>query len=58
MKKKYEIPKVEKIEFDYSETVVASPQCKGGITISYEDSVYGCDSTPVKKYDPFIGDQA
>ena len=30
MKKDYESPKAEKMEFDYSEVVVASGQCKTG----------------------------
>ena len=31
MKKVYESPKAEKLEFDYTEAVTASGGCKGGI---------------------------
>ena len=57
MKKKYETPQVEKMEFDYSETVVAS-------TIGYSYQLYtdkyeGCQITPTGKwYTGLVGDQA
>ena len=42
MKKKYETPQVEKIEFDYSETVAAST---GYILRKYTDKYYKCKET-------------
>lgn len=33
MKKEYESPKAEKVEFDYEEVVVASNQCRTGASI-------------------------
>ena len=44
MKKTYETPKVEKMEFDYSDTVVAS-KCTGSIYREYDDSYTGCKET-------------
>lgn len=40
MKKKYETPQVERIEFDYSETVVAS---EGKAYQLYTQGYYGCN---------------
>lgn len=45
MKKVYVNPKAEKLEFNYSEAVVASAGC-GGIYQKYTDKVYGCNTTP------------
>lgn len=56
MKKEYENPKAEKMEFDYSEVVVAS-RCGGGVTIDYVNEAYGCDTTPVKTYNPYIANE-
>ena len=52
MKKEYENPKAEKMEFDYSEAVVASG-CSGGITVDYIDGYTDCGDTPVKKYNGY-----
>lgn len=43
MKKKYEAPAMEKLEFNYSEIVTAS---NGGIYQKYTDQHYGCNETP------------
>lgn len=44
MKRKYETPQVEKIEFDYSDVVTASGQ--GHKYRLYTDSYYACRETP------------
>ena len=46
MKKEYEFPKAEKVEFNYSEVVVASGViCKSGYTTKHEDTgVVHCNS--------------
>ncbi len=44
MKKDYEAPKAEKLEFNYSEVVTASG-C-GGIYQEYKDDGEGCNKTP------------
>lgn len=50
MKKNYESPKAEKMEFNYSETVVASntQTCKFFITLSEDD--YGCQSKEIRHW--------
>ena len=48
MKKAYEIPKAEKVEFDYSETVTAS---SGHAYLLYTDKYTGCHET---KSDPEV----
>ena len=45
MKKGYEVPKAEKLEFNYSEGVAASSGC-GGIYQQYTDKYEGCDIKP------------
>ena len=52
MKKTYEAPKAEKMEFDYSEAVVASG-CNGGVTIDYVNGYTNCGETPVKTYNGY-----
>lgn len=52
MKKNYEAPKAEKMEFDYSEAVVASG-CSGGVTKDYINVPVGCDETETKIYNQF-----
>ena len=42
MKKKYEAPTAEKLEFDYTDTVVAS----GGTYTLYVDGFFGCRERP------------
>lgn len=51
MKKEYETPRVEKMEFNYSETVVAS---QGHSYRLYTDKPYGCHATPTDDY--IVGD--
>ena len=47
MKKKYSIPKAEKMAFDYSESVVASGSNKcGGIYRLFVDNYFGCHEKP------------
>ena len=50
MKKKYEPPKVEKLDFDYKEAVVASTTGQGGPEVSsYNDpdgQYYKCGCAP------------
>ena len=43
MKKAYEAPKAEKLEFDYSETVTAS---SGHKYLKYVDNYSGCNENP------------
>ncbi len=45
MKKEYEVPKAEKLEFDYSEGITASSGC-GGAFQKFTDGTYGCQTTP------------
>ncbi len=54
MRREYEVPKAEKAEFDYTEAVVASTGCTGGVTIRYINVPYGCDTTPVEIVDPYL----
>ena len=49
MKKVYVNPKAEKLEFNYSEVVVASAGC-GGIYQEYTETGYGCDKTPTGRW--------
>ena len=43
MKKKYEAPKAEKLEFDYKETVTASNgSCSGGIYRMFVENYTNC----------------
>ena len=51
MKKEYETPRVEKMEFDYSETVVAS---QGHAYRLYTNGFFGCHETPTDDY--IVGD--
>ena len=50
MKKKYEVPKAEKLEFDYSEGITASTAGCGGIYQKYTDQEYGCQLTPTGEW--------
>ena len=51
MKKAYEAPKAEKMEFNYSEAVVASGKaCDWFITLTQEDQ--GCEKVEVQKWQP------
>jgi len=45
MKKTYEKPKAEKLEFNYTETVLASNGC-GGAYQKYTQLARGCDKVP------------
>lgn len=45
MKKEYTTPEVEKLEFNYAETVVASDICAAGVQL-YTDEGYDCHSKP------------
>lgn len=58
MKKEYESPKVEKVEFNYDETVVASSLvCKSGLKKVYTDTgIVKCTTTFVGYEDEWIGD--
>ena len=48
MKKEYNAPKAEKIEFSYTETVVASVACGSGLTTIYTArGRENCDDTYV-----------
>ena len=54
MKKAYESPKAEKMEFDYSEVVVASgKKCDGGITIDYVEGYSGCREREKQTYNEY-----
>lgn len=50
MKKEYNAPKVEKIEFEYSETVVASGNGCGGMYELYVDGYDNCNTTPTGQW--------
>lgn len=52
MKKKYETPKVEKMEFDYAESVVASGSWASEFYI--DKTGVGCHDTATGRF--FIGD--
>ena len=53
MKKEYECPKAEKMEFDYTEAVVASA-CKGGAFEKLNEDGYGCITYHTGEYsDPY-----
>ena len=52
MKKEYESPKAEKVEFDYSEIVVAS-KCSGGVSKDYINGYTGCDEDLDSSHDPY-----
>ena len=43
MKKEYDSPKAEKVEFDYAEVVVASNQCRTGG--EYSEVGAGCNTS-------------
>ena len=45
MKRVYTSPEVEKLEFNYAETVVASDKCAAGVQ-RYTDEGYDCYSEP------------
>ncbi len=48
MRKEYQVPKAEKMEFNYSEAVVASntPVCGSGLAKVYKDiGVVNCEKT-------------
>ncbi|MBR0512937.1 MAG: hypothetical protein IJK06_01645 [Clostridia bacterium] len=49
MKKEYEVPKAEKLEFNYSEGVTASSSC-GGAFQKYTDGGYNCQTTPTGEW--------
>ena len=51
MKKEYEAPKAERMDFDYTDAVVASA-CKGGIYQMYTDKFTGCRQ---KETDVWVG---
>lgn len=42
MKKAYEAPKAEKMEFDYTESVTASGSCSGGIFRKFTHGYENC----------------
>ncbi len=50
MKKEYVAPKAEKMEFQYSETVVASSVGCGGAYQLYNETYGGCNETPTGKW--------
>ena len=50
MKKEYKAPKVEKIEFEYSETVVASGTGCGGEYLLYINGYDKCHETPTQEW--------
>ena len=53
MKKQYEEPKVERLNFNYEEQVTASNN-SGGIYQRYTDQYYGCHETPTDDWiNPF-----
>lgn len=47
MKKEYNTPMAEKVQFDYTETVMAS---KGHKYQLYTDGYYACRETPTDKW--------
>ena len=49
MKKGYEAPKAERMEFNYLEAVVASNGCGGAYQL-YTDKYEGCNITPTGKW--------
>ena len=56
MKKEYEVPKVEKLEFDYSDAVTAS-SCTGGAFQLYVDGYEKCRETPTGQWSNPYGNQ-
>lgn len=52
MKKEYEVPKAEKLEFDYSEGITASNGC-GGIYQKFTEATSGCNTKPGEWFLPF-----
>lgn len=55
MKKEYEAPKAERVEFDYSDSVVASSQikCRNVTTYTEWNPVVNCQA---RKIDEKVGD--
>ena len=54
MKKQYETPKAEKLDFDYTDTVTASDgkKCSGGI---YRMYTHGYDNCREKETEVWVG---
>ena len=50
MKKEYVAPKAEKMDFHYSETVVASSAGCGGSYQKHVDAYDGCRETPTDEW--------
>ena len=50
MKKDYESPKAEKMEFNYSDVVVASGSQKCDYFITYTQAYEGCRENKVKQW--------
>lgn len=50
MRKEYESPKAEKVEFDYKEVVVASA-CDSGVSYTKENHGSSCSDVPVENSD-------
>ena len=49
MKRKYMTPLAEKLEFNYSDRVMASSKC-GGIYREFTDNYFGCHTTPTDNW--------
>ena len=54
MKKEYEAPRAEKMNFNYTEAVVAS-SCKGGSQEICTENGYGCNSNHTGQYTALEG---
>ena len=58
MKKEYEAPKAEKLEFDYSDAVTASgTQCSGGIYQMYTHGYTNCHEQSTQVWVGAYGNQ-
>ena len=55
MKKEYEAPRAEKMNFNYTEAVVASTGCSGGSQEICTHDGYGCNSTHTGVYTSLSG---
>ncbi len=55
MKKRYEVPKAERVEFDYKDVVVASGgKCGSGYTVDYsQEEPSGCNSVASEPYNNY-----
>ena len=55
MKKRYEVPKAEKVEFDYNDVVVASGYtCDSGYTVDFsQKEPSGCNSVASEPYNNY-----